>query len=176
MLPSWFNLAGCYSTPRKHREQSRQVRRRKFGIICPYWFMSDKTEDILCRIVVSVMHCTALRASPSSDREILDGFVLITAVAAQLRRSIEPVCLYKFAAVVCSLVFQQFLDLAKGNIGNSLCELMILHHPLGVQVFHRYLTVYTSDSSRNLVQIVTANVGDSGLSLSQSHGHLAVIV
>ena len=70
----------------------------------------------------------------------------------------------------------RFQDPLEGNIGNSLCELMILHHPLGVQVFHRYLTVYTSDSSRNLVQIVTANVGDSGLSLSQSHGHLAVIV
>ena len=169
MLPSWFNLAGCYSTPRKHREQSRQVRRRKFGIICPYWFMSDKTEDILCRIVVSVMHCTALRASPSSDREILDGFVLITAVAAQLRRSIEPVCLYKFAAVVCSLVFQQFLDLAKGNIGNSLCKLMILHHDLCVKVFHSNITVCISESRSDLVQIVTANVGNSGMRLCQSH-------
>lgn len=36
MLPSCFNLAGYYPVSFKTRQQSRQVRRRKFGSIQPY--------------------------------------------------------------------------------------------------------------------------------------------
>ena len=37
MLFSCFNLAGCNPIHRETREQSRQVRRRRFGIIRPYF-------------------------------------------------------------------------------------------------------------------------------------------
>ena len=36
MLPSCFNLAGCNPVQSESELQSRQVRRRKFGAICPY--------------------------------------------------------------------------------------------------------------------------------------------
>ena len=36
-LFSCFNLAGCYSIYRETKMQSRQVRRRRFGIIHPYF-------------------------------------------------------------------------------------------------------------------------------------------
>lgn len=53
-LPSCFNLAGCNPVQNESGVQSRQVRRRKFGIICPY-FVYDETEQVLSGIEVCYM-------------------------------------------------------------------------------------------------------------------------
>ena len=38
MLSSCLNLAGCNSISYEAGKQSRQVLRRRFGVICPYLF------------------------------------------------------------------------------------------------------------------------------------------
>ena len=60
MLPSCFNLAGCNPVRNESGLQSRQVHRRKFGIICPYVW--NKTEQVQSGIEVSVYDMATFRA------------------------------------------------------------------------------------------------------------------
>ena len=66
-LPSCFNLAGCNPVHIEAGLQSRQVRRRKFGIICPYVW--NKTEQVQSGIEVSIDGMPAFRTDENSVSE-----------------------------------------------------------------------------------------------------------
>ena len=88
-LPSCFNLAGCNPIQNEAGVQSRQVRRRKFGIICPY-FAVDETEQVLSGIEVTVNHRAAMWADESAvtEREFV---MLLAAAGTRLATGIEAV-------------------------------------------------------------------------------------
>lgn len=69
MLPSCFNLAGCNSISYEAEKQSRQVLRRRFGVIRPYLFFSYKRKQIQTCIVVTVYYSTTVGAMISAVTE-----------------------------------------------------------------------------------------------------------
>ena len=54
MLSSCLNLAGCNFISYEAGKQSRQVLRRRFGVICPYLFFYDKRKKIQTCIVITI--------------------------------------------------------------------------------------------------------------------------
>ena len=60
MLSSCLNLAGCNSISYEAEKQSRQVLRRRFGVICPYLFLYDKRKKIQTCIVITIYYSTTL--------------------------------------------------------------------------------------------------------------------
>lgn len=60
MLSSCLNLAGCNSISYEAGKQSRQVLRRRFGVICPYLFFYDKRKKIQTCIVITIYYSTTL--------------------------------------------------------------------------------------------------------------------
>ena len=62
MLSSCLNLAGCNPISYEAGKQSRQVLRRRFGVICPYFFFYDKRKKIQTCIVITIFYSTTLSA------------------------------------------------------------------------------------------------------------------
>ena len=88
-LPSCFNLAGCNPIQNEAGVQSRQVRRRKFGIICPY-VLFDETEQVQSGIEVTVNHRAAMWADVGTvaEREFI---MFMAAYVARLAAGKESV-------------------------------------------------------------------------------------
>lgn len=71
-LFSCFNLAGCNPVRNEAGVQSRQVRRRKFGIICPYVW--NETEQVQSGIEVTVYDSATLRADEKRSCKVRSSF------------------------------------------------------------------------------------------------------
>lgn len=69
MLSSCLNLAGCNSISCEAEKQSRQVLRRRFGVICPYLFFYDKRKKIQTCIVITIYYSTTAGAMISAVTE-----------------------------------------------------------------------------------------------------------
>ena len=91
---------------------------------------------ILGGIDITVMHCSALRASPEPDTQVFDSFVLITAATASLAGGEEPVYDDEFLPIPACFVSKLPANFAPCGICNMERKFMIPHHVFGGQVFY----------------------------------------
>ena len=172
-LFSCFNLAGCNPVRNEAGVQSRQVRRRKFGIICPYVW--NETEQVQSGIEVTVDGSATLRA----DKEaILQSEVILlpSAYMASLTAGIVTVGYGDGNTVHRSLVFYLSTQLAKRHIADALSQFVLAHHPLHIQVLQADGLVLRGEDGGELLREVTADVGDMALLTSELERELSVIV
>ena len=117
--------------------------------------------DVDCCIEVAVVVRSALRASPFPVLQCQFS-VDISAVAASLGRWCKAVNLDVVLAGETALVFQLAVELADGCICQIVGKVLVLHHPLHIQVFHangRRL-VLAGEVVRDFVDVVVAAVFD----------------
>ena len=128
------------------------------GNRCP--FAKPFRKNILCGIDVSVMECTALRASPASDAKVFDIFVAVSAAAASLAGGEEPVNDDEFLAVPAGLVGKLPADFPPCSVRNMERELMVLHHVLCGQVFHTDDVILLNEFRCHLMDGIISLVGN----------------
>ena len=172
-LPSCFDLAGCNPVQSEAGVQSRQVRRRKFGIICPY-FVCDETEQVSGGIEVAVNHSAAMWADVGAvtEREVV---ALRAAAGACLAAGIEAVGHLQAHTVHSCLVLYLPSQLAKGHVTDALCKTATLH-PLHIHVLNGDGLVGGGEDGGQLLHEVTTDVGDVVVLLAETAGDFFIVV
>ena len=128
------------------------------GNRCP--FAKPFRKNILCGIDVSVMECTALRASPTSDAKVFDIFVAVSAAATSLAGGEESVDDDEFLAIPAGLVGKLPADFTPCSVRNMERELMVLHHVLCRQVFHADNVILLNEFRCHLMDGIISLVGN----------------
>jgi len=172
-LSSCFNLAGCNLVQSEAGVQSRQVRRRKFGIICPY-FAIDETEQVSGGIEVTVDHRAAMRAGVGTVTEC-EVITLMAADVARLAAGIEAVGDLQTDTVHRCLVLYLPSQFAKGHVADTLGQTAALH-TLHIQVLDGNSLVGRSENGRKLLCEVTTDGSDVTLFTSEAAGEFYVVV
>ena len=172
-LPSCFNLAGCNPVQSEAGVQSRQVRRRKFGIICPY-FAGDETEQVQSGIEVTVNHRAAMWADVGTvtEREVI---MLMAAYVARLAAGKESVGHLDTDTVHRCLILYLPAQFAKGHVADGLRQFAALH-PLHVQVLDGNGLVGRGEDGGQLLREVTTDRRDVALLLAETAGELLIVV
>ncbi len=172
-LSSCFNLAGCNPVQSEAGVQSRQVRRREFGIICPY-FVIDETEQVSGGIEVTVNHRAAMRADVGTvtEREVV---ALRATAGTRLAAGIEAVGHFDTHAVHRCLVLYLPSQFAKGHVADRLGQLRALH-ALHVQVLDGDGLVGRGEDGGQFLHEVASDVGNVVLLTSETAGEFYVVV
>lgn len=171
MLPSCFNLAGCNPVRNESGLQSRQVRRRKFGIICPYVW--NKTEQVQSGIEVSVYDMATFRADKYSVPKSEVIFLLAT-IGASFAAWVEAVCNGNIASIHSSLVFNLASQFSKGHIAYTLRQLAALH-TFDIQVLYADSTVMFYEDGCQLLHEVSTDSGYMPVLTSETAREFAII-
>jgi len=105
---------------------------------CPYLCLCRQNplsfiQDILCGIPVSVVMMPARWAIPFANRQILNPWILVAALMAQLAGRIELVYLNDLCPCLRCLVFEDAFEFGKAVV-HDLAAMSFLH-PLHVEVF-----------------------------------------
>lgn len=172
-LFSCFNLAGCNPVRNEAGVQSRQVRRRKFGIICPYVW--NETEQVQSGIEVTVDDSATLLAEEDAIAQT-EVILLPSAYMTSLTAGIITVGYDDGNTVHCGLVFYLPTQLSKRYIADALSQFVLAHHPLHIQVLQTDGLVLRGEDGGELLCEVTADVGDMAMLTSESERELSVIV
>ena len=90
------------------------------------------------------MMCRTCWANPFTHGKILGQWILIATDVTNLTRRIEGVHLQDFTAMQFCLVCQHTEEFAPRNICYSLCQAVIFHHVLHLQMLHSYRLIFTS--------------------------------
>ena len=153
--------------------QSRQVRRRKFGVICPY-LVCYEAEQVQSGVQVAVDGVATLRAdeSPVLQSEVL---LLRATMGARLAAGIEAVGNGDGNTIHRSLVLYLPTQFAKGHVADTLCQFTTLH-PLHVQVLNTDGLVVGGEDGGQLLGEVLTDSRNMTLLTSEPVTQLLIIV
>ena len=171
-LPSCFNLAGCNPVRNEAGLQSRQVRRRKFGIICPYVW--NKTEQVQSGIEVSIDDVPAFRTDEYSVSKCEVVFLSAT-MGTRFAAWIESVCNGNCSSAHSCLIFYLPAQFAKSYVTYTPCQLTALHS-FDIQVLDADSAIMFYKNSCQLLREVSADGGYMPLLSSEFSRELTIIV
>ena len=171
-LPSCFNLAGCNPVHIEAGLQSRQVRRRKFGIICPYVW--NKTEQVQSGIEVSVDDVPAFRTDENSVSKCEVVFLSAT-MGARFAAWVESVSNGNCCSTHSCLVFYLPAQLTKSHVAYTLCQ-PTAQHPFDIQVLDADSAIMRYKNGCQLLREVSADGGYVSLLPPETTREFAKIV
>ena len=171
-LSSCFNLAGCNPVRNESGLQSRQVRRRKFGIICPYVW--NKTEQVQSGVEVTIDDVPALRTDENSisKREVV---FLSATMGTRFAAWVEAVSNGDCCSAHSCLVFYLPTQLTKCHVAYTLCQLTALH-PFDIQVLDADSMIMCYKDGCQLLREVSADGSYMPLLSSEFSRELTIIV
>lgn len=111
--------------------------------------------NILGRVDIPVVNRAAMSARPRPHIE-RHAFADRTATRASLRAWEPSTALYKSLTGTRGFVFQKVRQHVPTNVGDSPSEIVVLKHPLHIEVFNGDDLVFVDDSSRKFVKVVFA--------------------
>jgi hypothetical protein len=127
----------------------------------------SRRENVFGRVFVAVVFVATFRASPFANVQ-RQPFEHKTAVVAPFAGREEPVHRLQLFAIPRTLVFEHPAKGSETSIANGPREISVRHHATHVQVFDADCVELADQTSRHLIEVILAGIGDSGMDSGNS--------